>query len=422
MALLPAIRALRVDITSITGRGGLPVRISPTAYTLVAIQVTLATMLTLGGAVLYRTVDHLRHADLGFTRDRLIVVDLNPRNAGVSSDQQPAVLESILHRTRDLSNVQDASVAVGRLMRGVGLKTTVAAAGVRTEPNDFLNASTNGVQSNYLETTGLQLITGRAFTSADEARAKPRPAIVTRSFALRFFGREDAIGRYFGTGLNRVVQPDFRVIGVVSDTKYRTVREQTPPIFFTALNREDLAFAEGLALHVRVRGDEAAVIAAIRDILAHSGPGIVATSIATINQEVDRSLWRETLLASLSGIFATLATVLAGLGLYAALAQSIGRRRREFGIRIALGAAARDILLNIARDLAPCLIPGLAAGALVYLAAARLLKPLLYDVEIADAPSLVSGLAIVLFAALLGALLPAIAALRIRPAQALRDE
>ena len=247
--------------------------------------------------------------------------------------------------------MQAATLAIGRLMRGVGLKTTVAAAGVRTEPADFLNASTNGVQPNYPETIGLRLIAGRTFTPADINRSKPRPAIVTRSFARRFFGAEDVVGRYFGTGLNKVATPDLQVIGVVTDTKYRSMREQTPPIFYTLFGREDLAFAEGVALHVRVKGDALSVSAAVRDLLAHTGPGIVPSSIATMEQEIDRSLWRETLLASLAGIFASLATVLASLGMYAALSQAVGRRRREFGIRVALGAGAPAILRTIALDI-----------------------------------------------------------------------
>ena len=418
----PAIRALGVDLIGMMGRGGTRTRRSRAAYGFVAVQVMMATILTITGALLVRTLDRLRSADLGFAREHLIVMQVNARTAGVKTDGQLSVFQAILEGMRQIPGVESVSLAQGRLMQGLGMKNSVGAAGTRIEPSDFLNTSTNMVSPEYLDTMRMRLLEGRVFSEADRNAKDPAPAVVTRSFARRFFGTEHAVGKRYGSGINTVAKPEYEVIGVVGDTKYRSMREQTPPVHYTLLNDDAVKFADGLSFHVRTKGDTAGVIAALRNLLARTGPGIVPASIATMEQEIDRSLWREVLIATLATVFAGLSAFLAAVGLYGMLSHAIRRRTRELGIRIALGATVGRIVNLVARDVVACVLPGLMVGLAAYLACSRLMVPLLYGVDPLDGLLVSGAMAFLIAVAVVAGLVPARRAVTIQPSEALRDQ
>ena len=200
------------------------------------------------------------------------------------------------------------------------------------------------------------------------------------------------------------------------------MREQTPPIFYTLFGREDLAFAEGVALHVqrrcligeRCRPGTARPHWTRHRPFQHRDHGSTRKSTARFGAKL--------LLASLAGIFASLATFLASLGMYAALSQAGWRRPRELA-PCRLGAGAGAVLRTIAFDIGVCVLPGVTGPApwLTWLSPSRS-APLLYEVETGDAPSMAAGPAVVLAAALLGALLPSLAGLPIQPSETLREE
>ena len=421
-SLAPALRTLGIDLTGLMGRGGPRQRNSIAGRVFVGVQVLLATTLVIGGAMLVRTLHQLRDADLGFDRQHLLVAEFSAYAAGVRPDDGVAMVESVLDRARQIPSVESVSLASGRLMQGLGLKNTVSEAGRRIEPGDFLNTSTNRVTPEYMTTLKMRLVEGRFFTEADRHRVKPAPSIVTRSFARKFFGTERAVGRYFGSGLNQVAQAEFEVVGVVDDTRYRSMREEAPPVHYEILEPRDVQFSMQTILHLRVRGDPEPVLAQLRDILARTGPGLAAEHAATMEEEIDRSLWREQLIATLGTVFSVLAAFLAAVGLYGLLAQSIRRRTRELGIRIALGATPARILRLVSRDVVVSVVPGLVAGVVVYVIAARWMLPLLYAVNPYD-PRLVGlGVGLLVLTAIAATLMPGRRAVKVQPAEALRDE
>src|ERR1019366_4100135 len=206
-----------------------------------------------------------------------------------------------------------------------------------------------------------------------------------------------------------------------SDTKYRSMREIPPPTVYGLLNDDAFSF-EGMVLHVSVRGNPASTIAALTGVLRGVGPGLAPTDVATMEQEIETSLWQERLLAALASILALVSTVLAGLGLFGMLAYSVSRRTGEIGIRVAVGASAGRIARMIGRDAASAVVPGLVLGLAVYAACSRAVAALLYGVAPLDAMS-VSGAAACLIAVTVCATLsPAVRAAVIQPSRALRDE
>jgi putative ABC transport system permease protein len=421
MSILPAIGAFRAELSGTlerqSGRASRP-RLS---RGLVAFQVALATLVMTGSLALVRTLDALRAQDPGFRRENLIVMTLNPRMAGVKSDSIPAVLDEVVRRTRSLPGVEAVSLAQRALMRGVGFKGTAGRAGSRITFADLLNVSLNGVSLDHFANLRMRIVRGRGFEPADN-RGTPRPVIVSESFARQFFPGMDPIGQTFGMGgIGSVIKADKRIVGVVNDTKYRSMRETPPPTIYSLLDDDGFRY-EGMVLHVGARGTPSSTIAALTGMLRGVGPGLAPSDVATMEQEIDTSLWQERLLASLSSIFALLSTALAGLGLFGMLAYAVSRRTREIGIRVAVGATVGRIAWMIGRDAAMAVAPGLVLGLAAYAACSRVVVALLYGAGRWDALSIVGATGCLIAVSVCATLFPAMRATGIQPSQALREE
>jgi predicted permease len=421
MSILPAVHMFRADLGGVMGRQSGRASRPRLSRGLVAFQVGLATLLMTGGFALVRTLHAIRAQDPGFRRENLIVMTLNPRTAGVKPAAVPAVFDEVVRRARSLPGVEAVSLAQCALMRGIGFKGTAGRTGSRIAFADLLNFSLNGVSLDHFANMRMRITRGRAFEAADN-HGKPRPAIVSESFARQFFPGMDPIEQTFGTGgLGSVIRPDKVIVGVVNDTKYRSMRETPPPTAYSLLGDDAFQF-ERMALHVSAHGNPASTMAALTGMLRGVGPGLAPTDVATMEQEIDTSLWQERLLAALSSLLALVSTVLAGLGLFGMLAYSVSRRTREIGIRVAVGASAGRIARMIGRDAASAVVPGLVLGLAAYGACSRAVAALLYGVTPWDAVSVSGAAACLIAVAVCATLLPAVRAAVIQPSQALRDE
>ncbi len=420
-SLVPAARILRSDstarsdLTALMSRAGSRFRHSRATAGFVALQVMLATVLTAGGVAMVLTLHRLRSADPGFAREHMLVLEVGTRASGLRPGEADTFAK--LGQVREMPGVQDASLASVRLMMGLGLKNTVAPEGVATTASDLLNASTNTITANHLRNMGMRLIAGRSLEDRDRA-LKPRPAVVTTSFARKFFPGREALGARFGTGVNKVAGPDYEIVGIAADTKFRTMREEAPPTFFVVAR--DNEFTYGFSVFVRTRGDSAAVADGLRALWSSGGYNI--SHFATLDGDIESSLWRERLLAWISGVFAGLSALLAGAGLYGMLAQTVRRRTREIGIRMALGATAGRILKLVGRDIGLSVLPGLAAGVAAYLAVSSRIAPLLYSTQPGSAGLVVAGVVFVAAIAVIAGSVPARRAVNVAPAEALRAE
>jgi predicted permease len=421
MSIVPALHLFRADLTGLMGRGGPRHRRSHAGIALVALQIALSTILLIGGAALVRTLHQLRSTDAGIDRSVIVMV-VNPRMAGVKTPELKATLEDLLRRAKDLPGVEGATYAGMALMRGIGLKSSVAPTGVAIRTADFLNTSMNNVSLGHFENVGIRLLEGRDFRPTD-LDAKPRPVIVSESFVRRFFPRVDPIGKTFGGGMNTTAGADDLIIGVVADTKYRSMREDPPPVWYSLIDlREVYGETFGTALHVRTRRPPGPVIAELRAMLASLGPGIAPLEVATIGEDIETSLWQERLIAALASVFAIASAVLVAIGLYGMLAYSIARRTREIGIRIALGARPSHLIEMISSDVLLSVGPGLILGVAVYAASARVISPVLYGIRPLDAISITITLALIALVATIAGFVPARRAVQIEPSEALRQE
>jgi predicted permease len=408
----PVFDALRLDVQTLLRTTRAP-RTGTLRYVAVAVQIALCTVL-LGSMVLsVRSLLNLRKLDPGFDSGHVVTFALDPSSASYTTEQARAIESRLLEETTSLPGIHSASVSMLGLMKGTGLKATITHVGVKASDADYLNTSLHAVSSEYFDTLGIRLLAGRTFTQ-DDINRTPRPRIVNEQFVRQFFPAANPIGRLFGVG------GDYQVIGVVSDAHYRSLREPVPPIMYAPFDRRDWTGTS--ILHVRTGGNPQSLIAPITRILRRLDPRLSFHEVRTLSEEIELSLWKERMTAKLSVVFSTLAGLTTSVGLFALLAYVVVQRTREIGIRVALGANKRHLLIWITRLALPITFCGFVSGIVSLLITTRWMTPLLFEVSARD-PRLVIfiGVAIFLIGAL-AALVPTVRALRLQPSVALRHE
>jgi predicted permease len=412
----PALRSAGADVaTALRGSRGSTQRLRMRQLMVVA-QVAICTLLLMGAGLLVETLQRMLSMNAGFDRDHVVTFTIDPGLRAYTPQQIRALSKTLLEKTRLLPGVHAVSIASRGLMRGTGVKATLGAAGSRITSADFLNSSLNEVTPDYFQSMGMRILAGRDFNWLD----KPDKAIVNQTFAIKFFHSPNPIGARFGSaGSDRVAKPSSEVIGVVSDAKYRSLREPIPP---TVYSPKVDGFESAFILHIRTQQRPEAMVAPVREILRSLDPELPFVEVRTLREEVDASLWQERLLAWLSTLLGTIAVLLACIGLYGALDYAVKSRTREIGVRIALGAQPARIAALFASEALLLTASGLVLGLCSYAAAAVWLRKILYDLRPWEPiPILFVLLSIALMSAI-AAGPPAYRAVRTDPATALRSE
>jgi predicted permease len=406
-------------------RGASTSRSSRLSRALLALQTALTLVLLVETGLMLRTFSALRHTDPGFDVDHLVAFTLVPElagpNAHVASTFPPDLPEDLLQRVQQLPGVRSAGLAGAALMNRIGLKTSAALPGRTIVQSAFLNTSLNKVSSHFFETMDMPIVNGRAFTAADANVENPAPVVINEAFAHIFFPGQNPIGKAFGAGTpGETAKADNRVIGVVGDSKYRSLREPLLPIFYSPM--QSRTYEGTQFLYVRTQGPPGTIIAAVRNTLAQLDPRLPFSEIVTMRQQVSESLWQERLLAVLAAVFSIVSILMAATGLYGLLAYDASQRTREFGIRLAVGAQRGSVVSLLLRDLLRIVLPGAAAGVLLCLLLSRLVASALYGVRPVDPVSFSAALLAVCVIAASASCLPVWRTLRIEPAAILRDE
>jgi predicted permease len=423
--VLPAWHATRVSLATElkAARGQVHATGRPLGPALapVIVQVAFGVVLLSAAGLMLRTYWNLEHLDAGFDRAHVVEFTSEPDAAGYTVQQTAAFYRALKERVVALPGAASVAFASRGVMRGVGMKMTLSPEGVTLPSNTFLNTSTNQVSPGYFGTMGIALVAGRDLTGVDAAvDLKLRPIIVNRAFAAAFFPGENAVGKFLVQGTDGKHTPNYAIVGVVATAKYRSLREPDPPTMYTAMS--DSQIPAGSLLYVRTHGAPQGIAGAVRGELAALDPAVPLVEVLTLDQEVETSLWQERLVAILSAFFGGAAVLLAGIGLYGSLAYSVEQRRREIGIRVAVGARFGHIVRAVCSPIALAVSLGVAAGLAASALLLRLTGRLLYGVRPFDPLSLILAIVFVCLCAALAAAPPARRAARIDPASALREE
>lgn len=428
----PALAGSRSDpIDAMRGAGRSTAgRDSKVRQSLVALQVALSLVLIMCAGLLARSLDNLQKQQFGFRADGLYAAALAPSLAVVPPDR----LESLYARTRErlerISGVAGAAFSLYSPMSGDNWSSSITVDGQNT--SERLVASWNRVSPGYFDTIGTPLLRGRSFDDRDGS-AGPPVAIVSQTFAERFFGKTDPIGRRIGFGNSSgTARPDMEIVGVVGDTKYQDGRRPAYPTFFMPfLQRLDRGGPQPVrldrshyaqALVVRAERAVPALEGEIRRALAEIDGRLTIRTVRPMHEEIAGHFNLERLLSRLTIAFGSVALLLACLGIYGVTAYSVSRRTQEIGIRMAVGASRPQVLGTILRGAFVQLVIGLAMGLPAAFAAGQLLESTLFGVSAHDPLVLGAGLTVLAIATAIAAFVPARRAATMDPVRALRVE
>jgi predicted permease len=369
--------------------------------------------------VFARTFANFIRVDAGYARETVVTARVDVRAAGYTPEQLPGEYRRLLDAARGVPGVQSASLAAFGIANGGRRTSGFAVPGRPLQPGQN-EGQENYVSPAFFRTTGMTLLRGRDFTSAD-TKDTPQVAIVSESFAQHFFGTTDAVGKRFGYG-DGTAQPSklLEVVGVVRDSRFNGLKDPAPRIVFHPLDQGSTEYVQ--SIDIRVAGRVAAAIAGLRDALASADRGLPIREVVTTGSLVERGLSREKLVARLAGSFGLIALLLAAIGLYGVISYSVARRTNEMGVRLALGASPAGVSWLVLRDSLGLVVVGLAAGVTLWFPVLGLTRSLLYNVSPHDPLLLGLSVGVLVVVGILAGLVPALRASRIDPIEAIRAD
>jgi predicted permease len=415
--LAPALRASAVKPVSALKGSEDPHARRRLMNALVAAQVAFCFLVHFVAGLFVSSFDRLSNQPTGFSADRLLLLEV-----AAKSQQPPASWDTVIERLHSTAGVQSVALSGWGLMSGNGWSTYVWANG--RSPDGGPNPYFLGVSPGWLETMKIPMLSGRDFRP-DETF--PNVAIVNESFARRFFNGQDPVGRFFESPQGRDKRVKLSIVGYVRDARYRNMREPIRPTAYVPVHRLDdkggLRGTDWGTFVVRTSSDEPWQLATIlRKVVPQARSEFRVSNIRTQEELVKSHTIRERMLAMLSLFFAVVALLLAGVGLYGVLDYSVVQRRREIGIRLALGAQADQIVRRVTTEVFSMLALGAIAGLALGISSERYIETLLYQVKPTDLPMLALPVVTILTASLLAALPPVLRAVRVDPASMLRTE
>jgi predicted permease len=422
--LAPALQALRVNLWNTLkdvvgavsgGSGGVRLR-----KALVTAQVAFSFLLLVGSGLFVHTLTNLKQTNPGFRDiDNLVSFRVDPALNGYTMPRIIDFYERLAASIRATPGVRNAGYAMLPLLSGDEWDSTMGVEGHESKDGEDMQAFMNGISTDYWKTMGVRLVEGRDFTAHDAGK-QINVAIVNRKFARHFFGDRSPLGRHIGFGDRKGQKLPMEIIGVAEDTLYEGPREGTHRQVFVPYLQSD--FPAGVAFYVRTAVDSESMFHTLHAKVAELDAAMPVYAMKTLERQLDETLSTERMIAALSGAFGVLATALAALGLYGVMAFAVARRTKEIGLRMALGAPAREVVWMVMKETLVLVALGLAIGAPSALALSKYVSAQLYGVKPTDVWAGVGALGILLLVAACAGFLPARRASAIDPIQALRYE
>ena len=434
--LVPALQATRPALAatlkeqsgSVAGGGPLRLRKG-----LVVAQVAVSLLLLIGAGLFVRSLRNLLAQSPGFQTTNLVTFAIDPSLNGYAPERTKHLATTLIQRLSALPGVTGVSIAGVALLEGGSWNSYVTVEGYNAKAGEPVLAYNNTVMPGYFAAMRIPLLQGRDFRDADAHGSAVegdalgpggnnyfRVAIANKRFVDLYFGGRSPLGRHVGFGSNPGTKTPMEIVGVVGDSKYIGMRDAAEPqLFFPLL--EDSS-PRTLVTYVRTAQPATATFDLLRRTVRELDPNLPIFQLRTMEDKVKQSLITERMVAGLSSVLGSLATLLAVIGLYGVMAYSVTRRTREIGIRMALGARAARVAQLFLQESGRLVLVGFAVALPAVWWLGRYVRSQLYGVEPLDPLTVglaVAGLAVVAFA---GAVFPALRAARINPLSALREE
>jgi putative ABC transport system permease protein len=387
---------------------------------LVAAEVALSLILLTGAGLLFRSLVGLQRVDPGLDAHDLLTFRLSLPSARYRElPRRTQFLARALEDIRQLPGVRAASAVNYLPFDGAASDTGVHIAGRPTPAaGEELVTTARSVMPEYFQTMAIPIQSGRVFTAADNTPESPYRFVVNETFVRRYFAGEQPLGKKISVEMEDK-NPFGEIIGVVGDVKEGAVdREPTPTVYYIHAR---LVFS-GMVFVVRTSGDPLALTEPVRSVIRSMDAELPVANVRTMDTIVRETFSRQRYSAVLLGAFSAVSLLLAAVGIYGVLAYSVTERTREFGVRLALGAAPQRITSLVISSAAYVVLPGIAVGVAASLALTSLLRTLLFQVKPYDAISFVAAVVVLSGVALVAAYVPARRASRLAPVDALRAD
>jgi predicted permease len=427
--LAPALQAGRKSLdSSLRDRSGTPSGLL-LRRGIVTAQIAFTLVLIVAAGLFVRTLSGLLVKGPGFDTSSLISFGINPVLNGYFGDEESRLLRRITEGLCDSTSIQSSAIARVQLLVGGAWMNSLTIQGRRERFTTDREVQINAVTPGFFETLGTRIVAGRDFNEHDSLDVAPvnqsmpvsqtgqRAVIVNEAFVKRYFGGRNPLGALVAMGSRPDAKPDTEIIGVVQNISYRNVREQWEQAYYPIG-----AEMSGSNFYVRFRGTPELAFRSIRAILRDADPTLPISYFRTLDEQIDRSLNTERMLAAVSSSFGTLALLLSLVGLYGVISFVVSQRTREIGIRMALGATRLSTVWLVLRDALVMIAGGTAIALPCVWALGRLVESQLYDVKPTDPVTILAATLVLCSTALGAALIPARRASAVNPTEALRFE
>jgi putative ABC transport system permease protein len=418
--LLPALRASRTDpwttmkdtMGSIAGtRGSLFLRKG-----LVTAQVALSFLLLFGAGLFVRSLQNLKTTDTGVQLENLITFQLSPALSGYDDNRGQLFYQQLLDRLRSAPGVKSAALASVAILAGDEWDSSMSVEGYKFKDGEDMQAFMNAFSPGYFETMNIPLLEGRDFRISD-AKRESTVAIVNRRFADHFFPGKSALGKHIGFGGGPNAKLNIEIIGVVANALYEGPREGVRrQVFIPNWGKNSAAF------YVRTQTPSTTASAVVRNEVKQLDPAMPLYEMKTVEGQLDETLLTDRLVAMLSAGFGFVATLLASVGLYGVMAFVVAQRKKELGIRLALGAQPGFVIWLVMREVLLLLAIGLAVGIPAAMGLGQYVASQLYGIQARDPLIATSTVLLLTVVSALAGLIPAQRASRTDPMLALRQE
>ena len=416
---VPALRASRVGVAEALKEEGRSTGKSRQhlsfANALLVGQVAFSFLLLMTAALFLRSIGRAYQMDPGFQAEHLAVFMTNPGQAGYGKAQTKTFYKEVRDRLTEMAGVASVSWASnlplwGRLIQGVEVEGHEKASKA-----DVISSILNTVDIRYFETAGIPIVNGRDFSETDRADSTP-VAIINEKMAHDYWPSQSALGKHLKLPGQTVMR---QVVGVARTANYSTLAEPPQACVYVPLEQ---SYSDSMTLYVRSKGDPQQIMLPVQREVRASGPGVMVNDSRTGHTIMDNGLFQAKVAVMLLSVFGMLALGLASVGLYGIMAYSVHRRTREIGLRMALGAGRGAVLRLILKRGLTLVGIGMGIGFGAALIAGQLLARALYGISGTD-PLSVGGAGLLLLAvAFIACYLPALAASRVDPLTALRQE
>jgi predicted permease len=419
--LVPALQSTRVDfipaLKSMRGRAvqlpflsGLRLR-----QGLLVLQVGMTLVILVAAGLFLRTFSKLAAIPLGFNPDQVLTFSVNARQAGHNDPEIIQFYRDLQSQFADIPGVSNAGISSIPIM-GMGTSATGArVAGSALKTSRFLSVGTG-----FFSTMEIPILLGRGVDDTDRP-GSPAVAVVNQTFVRTFAIEKNPIGQHIA--IPRLCpQCDIEIVGVVADSRYGILKGPVDPVAYLAYPQSVWGPVGAMFYELRIDGNPKRIVETVRDIVRRADPRIPLADVKSQRERIDGMMGQEIAFARLCTAFAALALTISCVGLYASMSYNVARQTSEIGIRMALGAQRRQVVCMVLREAVTVLILGLAVSVPSALAATKLVKSFLFEIEPNDPLSLTIAVSILACATIWAGYIPARHAARIDPLLALRHE